>query len=463
MTSHEHDPHVRRDGAESSPPAPTPPSIPRPRRRLARTVAAILIVALPAAGGAAAWKLGLVGAAAPPKPTAPRAEAARPAERRVAPDGTAALAVAEQRALGITVVPVRPQTEPIHLPMVGTTRHDEEALTRVRVMFQARVDRVHVRTGQAVRRGEPLLDVYSTVLADAKSEFEIREIEWEYYSRLAATREALRREGSISEQAYLETRNEERRKRRELDVARDKLLIFGLTENEIDGIDAETGPQKARLTIRAPADGVVVERDVVPGNIYDVDDSLLVVTPIDRLWVVGSVFESDLNLVHLGQSWTIRFPFSPQTPVGRVEYVSQRVDPSSRAVRIRTSIPNPDGTLRAGMLVSGSLEIEGRADRTVVPRSALVVAGDRRYVFVRCADERFARREVEVAHETASEAVLAAGTAPGEEAVVTGALMLAQLFEDDRICSARPGVPAAETAFVGPPTADADRRFARHP
>ena len=79
--------------------------------------------------------------------------------------------------------------------------------------------------------------------------------------------------------------------------------------------------------------------------------------PLDRLWVWGNVFESDLDLVRLGQSWEIRFPFLEQKLQGKVEYISNRVDPNSHAVRIRTSIPNPEGRLKSDMLVRGMLEI----------------------------------------------------------------------------------------------------------
>ena len=94
------------------------------------------------------------------------------------------------------------------------------------------------------------------------------------------------------------------------------------------------------MTLRSPIDGFVIERDVVPGNLYDENDTLLVIAPLDRLWVWGNVFESDLDLVKLGQSWEIRFPFLEQKLQGKVEYISNRVDPNTHAVRVRTSIPN---------------------------------------------------------------------------------------------------------------------------
>ena len=137
------------------------------------------------------------------------------------------------------------------------------------------------------------------------------------------------------------------------------------------------------MTLRSPTDGFVIERDVVPGNLYDENDTLLVIAPLDRLWVWGNVFESDLDLVKLGQSWEIRFPFLEEKLQGKVEYISNRVDPNSHAVRIRTSIPNHEGRLKSDMLVRGMLEIPPAPGRTVIPRTALIVDDGRYYVFVR--------------------------------------------------------------------------------
>lgn len=415
----------------------------------------LLFSAVLIAAGTYAWKMGVLFA---PKDPAPNA-VPEPSKAAGPWDGRITLTASQQAAMGIVLTPVVDQQEPIQLPLVGTTKYDEEQLSRVRIMFQGRVDRVHVRTGQEVRRGDPLVDIYSTALADAKSEFEIREIEWEYQSRLAKTREDLRKQGSISEQLYLETRNDEMRKRREMDVAKDRLLIYGLAENEIKNIDEENGTQKAKMTLRAPADGTVVERHVVAGNLYDADDTLMIITPIDHLWIWGNIFESDIDLVSIGQTWEIKFPFLKESLRGKVEYISHHVDPATRAVRIRTSIPNPGGRLRADMMVSGTLGIPKVTGRTVVPRSALVVAGDRSYVFVRSAGEpdRFARRSVTIAHETASEVIIESGLKAGDEAVSTGALMLAQLFEDNRVCST--GLPGTPTGSEEAETNDI--RFVR--
>ena len=111
------------------------------------------------------------------------------------------------------------------------------------------------------------------------------------------------------------------------------------------------------MTFRSPASGIVISRDVVPGNIYDDDDTLLVIEPLDHLWVWGNVFESDLGLIKLGQSWEIEFPFQKERLHGKVEHISNNVDAGTHAVRVRTSIANDEGRIKSDMLVRGCLEI----------------------------------------------------------------------------------------------------------
>lgn len=402
------------------------PAAARRGRPVLRRIGLAALILVAAAVGY--WKFGLPSEAKPIV-TAPAEPVAK-----LPFNGYLTLTAAQQQAIGVTVVEIVPQTEPIHLPLLGTTKYDEDSLSRIRIMFKGRVDKVHVRIGYNVKRGDPLVDIYSTVLADAKSDYEIRQIAWEYQSHLLATREELRKQASISEQLYLETKNEEMRRRRELNVARDRLLIFGLTDEEIDSVGVQKGPQKAKLTIRAPGDGMVVERNVVAGNLYDESDTLLSITPVDHLWVWGNVFESDIDIVRLKQTWEIKFPFARERMRGQIEYISNQVDPSTHAVRVRTSIPNPGARLKSDMLVQGTLEIEPVAGRTVVPRSALVVSGGDFYIFVRHADgvDQFERRTVNVVHETADYAVVDSGLTAGEKAVTVGSLILSQLFEDNR-------------------------------
>ncbi len=93
--------------------------------------------------------------------------------------------------MGLETVKVVPQTQPIRLELLGTTEYDSDNQTRIRPLFKGRVDRVYAKVGQVVKKGEPLIEYYSTDLAEAKNACEIERIQWVYYNNLLKVRENL--------------------------------------------------------------------------------------------------------------------------------------------------------------------------------------------------------------------------------------------------------------------------------
>lgn len=417
-------------------PSPSPqngqaPTRPRKRRRL------ILFLLAAGATAAAAWAyprplrvaLSTLSTSKTPDHTEPLSRFQPPA---VSPDGVLTLSERAARGMGLETTRVVRQTEPIRLELLGTTEYDSDNQTRIRPLFKGRVDRVYARVGQLVKKGDPLIEYYSTDLAEAKNACEIERIQWVFCNNLLKVRENLAKSNAISRQSYLEAQNEEMKNLREYEVARDKLLVYGLTEEEVARVKDEVGAQKARMTFRSPASGIVISRDVVPGNIYDDDDTLLVIEPLDHLWVWGNVFESDLGLIKLGQSWEIEFPFQKERLHGKVEHISNNVDAGTHAVRVRTSIANNEGRIKSDMLVRGYLEIPPDPRRTVIPRAALVVSAGRFHVYLKLPGSswQYRRVPVAVAQEKDDHVVLESGLNPGDEVVTVGALILDQMFDN---------------------------------
>ena len=155
--------------------------------------------------------------------------------------------------MGLATAKAVAQTEPIRLELLGTTEYVSDTLTKIRPMFKGRVDKVYATVGQPVKKGEPLIDLYSTDLAEAKSACEIERIQWIYDKNLLKIREPLVEDEGHLPAVFLETQNNEMKSHREYEVARDKLLVYGLTEEEVDQVKDEVGSQKARMTLRSPA------------------------------------------------------------------------------------------------------------------------------------------------------------------------------------------------------------------
>ena len=117
----------------------------------------------------------------------------------------------------------------------------------------------------------------------------------------------------------IEAENDEAQSRLKMKLAKDKFLVYGLTDKEIENAKNEDGVQKAKMILRSRAAGVVVERNVVTGNYYTSADLLMTIAPLDHLWVRGSVSELDADQVEVGQELKVIFPFSDRTLDATVE------------------------------------------------------------------------------------------------------------------------------------------------
>ncbi len=367
-------------------------------------------------------------------------------------DGLVRVASDEVKSIGVLIATVQPQTDPIKLELPGRTSYDPNSLTKIRPRFDTLVERVRVELGQTVSKGDPLLDLYSTDLAAAKNEFQTAYVQWQHDLTLRTLRESLFKSNSIAEQLLVDTRNDENKSRLAVTTVRQKLLVLGVPEDQVDPLVKKLRPadlpdtdairqvvDKAKMTRLSPVNGIVIVREVVPGNFYDSNDVLMVIAPLDHLFVWVNVYEADQVKVAKGQHMEIRFPYLEDTILGTVQYVATEVSKDTHAIKIRASIPNPEGKLKADMLVRASLDIPRVKGQTVIPRLAVVVMNGHEYAFVRKpgtkpdAAVQFERRKLVLAEERFDHIVVASGLIAGEEVASYGSLVLAQLFEDQQM------------------------------
>lgn len=352
-------------------------------------------------------------------------------------------------AIRLKTATVRAQTEPIKLVLTGRTAYDEQSLTKIQSRFDALVERVLVERGQPVKKGDPLVNLFSTELATAKNEFQTNYVQWRHDLRLLELREKLVETGAISEQVFVDTQNDESKSRLGYYTSWENLRVLGVSDEEIEPLIAKLGEKasldglhnvadKAEMTLRSPVDGIIIERDAVAGNIYDNDDVMFVIAPLNHLWVTINVYERDQAMVAVGQPMEIQFPFLAQTFPGKVEYVASQVSRDTRAIQVRASIPNPDHALKADMLVRAVLDVPALDGQTAIPRIAQVVHNDESYVFVRVDSDEggddktklFERRRIDVAQENSDTVIVNSGLKAGEVVAAGGSLILAQIFED---------------------------------
>jgi len=353
-------------------------------------------------------------------------------------DHTIFLAAGQSKGIGLRTVAVEQQTLPTLLRLSGITDYDPATLTVVRSQFDSRVDKVLVDLGSVVKVGDPLLELFSTDLAVAKNDYETAVSQHARDKKVLDYKAPLAEANAIPRKDLIEAQNDEAKSNLQMKLAKDKLLVFGLTEKEIADVPNEDGVRKAKMILRSRAAGIVIKRSVVRGNYYDSKDELMQIAPLDHLWVRGNVSELDADKVQVGQTLTVVFPYSSLTIDAKVEYIDKAIDMDTRSAKFRASIPNPERRLKAGMFVRVLLEVSPKPGQTVIPRGAMVSVDRVDYVFAKQPGktDKFERRPIIVATENNDFVVVSPPSPgnpelkPGDEVVATGSLIVEQMYED---------------------------------
>jgi Cu(I)/Ag(I) efflux system membrane fusion protein len=313
------------------------------------------------------------------------------------------LAPEDARRIGVTFADVERRGLALSVETLGTVAYDETRLANVNPKLEGWVERLFVDfTGAPVRRGEPLMSVYSPMLVSAQEELVLA-------ARLL--REAGEGRAADNARALLES-------------ARRRLAYWDVPDEEIRRVE-ETGVVTKTLTLRAPASGVVVEKNVVEGDRIMPGMTVYRIADLSRVWIEAEVFEKDLGLVREGQSATADFEAIPGRRFeARITYVHPTVSMEGRTGRIRLELPNADGALKPGMYARISLEVPDAAPTLVVPRSAVLSTGSRSLVFVRGADGSLVARDVTAGRAVGRVVEILAGLDAGERVVSSAAFLV---------------------------------------
>jgi RND family efflux transporter MFP subunit len=305
--------------------------------------------------------------------------------------------------IGVTFAVVEHRSLPVSVRAVGTVVYDETRLATVNPKINGWVERLYVDfTGSPVTEGEPLLDIYSPQLVTAQEELV-----------LAARLVAEAGPGRATQNAV-----------QLLESARRRLAYWDIPEDQIRRIE-EAGEPTKTLTLRAPASGIVVEKNVVQGDQIMPGMTVYRIADLSRVWVEADVFEKDLALVSQGQPASVSFEAFPgRVFSGAVTYVYPTVSMQSRTARIRIELPNPRLDLKPGMYADITLDVPASEMTAVVPRSSVIDTGERTIVFVRASSGALVPRAVTVGRASGRLTQILGGLEPGEQVVSSAAFLV---------------------------------------
>lgn len=318
---------------------------------------------------------------------------------------------------------------------VGTVTYDETRIADVSPKIDGWVERLYVDfTGAPVRRGQPLLALYSPMLVSAQEEL------------ILARR-------LFDEAAADPTSRSAERARQLLEASRRRLAYWDIPAAQVRRIE-ESGQPTKTLTLTAPASGFVVEKNVFEGGRVAPGVNLYRIADLSTVWVEGEVFERDLSRVRQGQAARVSVQAYPgEAFTGKVAYVYPTVSLEARTGRVRVELANPQGRLKPGMYVRVALEVPSGDPRLVVPRDAVHATGERAWVFVKDPDGTLIAREVETGLVAGREIEILSGLEEGESVVASANFLIDAESSMGSAIEAMPGMEM-EGADAAPAEAD---------
>lgn len=317
--------------------------------------------------------------------------------------------------LGIRTAEAQRGPLPRRVESVGFVSYDEETIQHLHTRVEGWVESLSVTTtGDPVRAGQRLFELYSPTLVNAQKEF------------LASFDD--------SEPSF----------RR---ASRERLDALGMEQAVIERIERE-GRVLQRVPFTARNDGFVAHLGVREGMFVSPATEVMSIAQLDSVWLVAEVLERQAGWIEAGQRALVTLDQNPgDTLEGVVDYVYPELDPVSRTLQLRLRLANPGTRLRPNMYAS--VAIEGRPTGPIVhvPREAVIRSGSGSRIVVRDGDEQFSVRDVLVGIESGDRVAIRRGLRENERVVVSGQFLI---DSEASVGSALDRLAEQESAEAGP-------------
>lgn len=320
------------------------------------------------------------------------------------PPGTVKLSPEKQQLIGVQF------GEASEIPLSKTVRaagratYDETRIHHMHTRFSGWVDKVFVDfTGKLVKKGQPLLSIYSPELVATQQELLVAKRSGEILQKSQF-------EGIGSQSASL------------YNSTRERLKLWEISDQQIAEIERKGTPIRA-LTLNSHADGYVIARSVFAGHQVSPEMDLYTIADISNIWIIAEVYEYEIAAIRTGQQAVVVFPSFPGKVFnGKVTYISPELDAKTRTAKIRIELPNGDFLIKPDMFANVELKVTYGKSLSV-PQEAVLDSGASQVVFVAKEGGYFEPRKITLGPKVDERFIVLSGLQQGER-VVTSANFL---------------------------------------
>ncbi|TCI01774.1 efflux RND transporter periplasmic adaptor subunit [Corallincola luteus] len=304
-----------------------------------------------------------------------------------------------QQALGLrTEAVTADDTLWRYVRALGSVEYDQDAIHHIHPRMTGWVESVSVVSeGDYVKKGQKLFDIYSPELVNAQDDYLL-------------ARNVLSEKG----------RNGDDLLRR----ARLRLELLGISDKTIKQLE-KRGKSFYRVPFYAPYEGMVSKLELREGMFVEPGSTLMELVDLSRVWVLADVFENEQSWLEVGRPAEVTASAQGLFDIeGHIDYIYPELDATTRAMRVRVVLDNPEQKLRPGTLVDVELFGGPKRQLLTVPTEALIMTGRENRVVVQRDDNSFASVTVKLGMISQGRAEVLEGLQAGDRVVVSGQFLL---------------------------------------
>lgn len=339
----------------------------------------------------------------------------------------------ELSRMHLELVPVKQGQLLSHREFPATVQANQNELAEVTTLIRGRVVKVHVDVGQDVKKGALLAMLHSVDLGVAEGDY-LKAGARLHEAELAHVRAKDLYENNAVSLAELQRREAAMKTARaELREAKSRLELLGVPPEEVGRLDREL-TIKANVPLRAPFDGRVIARNITRGEVVETEQKFFTVANLTDVWVIGNVPEKDVQFIRKDQKVNVVLAAYPHAIfTGTITYVADVLDPATRTMRLRVTVPNPDRLFKPEMFAIVIVYGASSEDALSVPLSAVQDGPVGKMLFVQREAGTFEARTVKLGDEEEDLVRVLEGVQAGEQVVTKGSFALKSEMERHKI------------------------------
>lgn len=313
---------------------------------------------------------------APPPAAAPEAPGA--AEQAEAP--RVEIPLDKQQMIGVKTSKVAVQPFQKVIRTVGKVEYDESRTATVNTKIEGWIEKLHVNlTGQYVKKGAPMAEIYSPELYASQQEF-LNVLNW------AKKQKKAEQADPVSKMVEADTESI-------VNAARQRLKFWDISDAQINKIE-KTGKPVRTLTLYSPVSGYVIQKSAIQGMKVMPGEKLFDVADLSSLWITADIYEYEIPLIKKGQQATINLSYLPGREFSsKVDYVYPSLSAETRTAKVRFKITKPPRELKPQMFTTVEIKMN-LGKKLAVPDSAILDTGTEKIAYVDMGEGQFEPRQV---------------------------------------------------------------------